>query len=110
MVFSMDTNNLSTMQTTGNNLFDRVVSILEQDHVPIAGRAGIIERWGSGTLNIIDWYMENGNPTPTWKEQAGSVYVTFLPAELPVAGQVGTRREPIDDLVTGEVTGGAEAG
>ena len=27
-------------------------------------RAGIIERWGMGTLNIIDWCTENGNPTP----------------------------------------------
>lgn len=36
-------------------------------------RAGIIERWGSGTLNIIDWCQENNNPPPTWQEQAGSV-------------------------------------
>jgi ATP-dependent DNA helicase RecG len=46
-------------------------------------RAGIIERWGAGTLNILDWCRENGNPPPTWREQAGSVYVTFLPAVLP---------------------------
>ena len=46
-------------------------------------RAGIIERWGTGTLNIIDWCTENGNPAPTWQEQTGSVYVTFLPATLP---------------------------
>ena len=46
-------------------------------------RAGIIERWGTGTLNIIDWCAENGNPAPAWQEQAGSVYVTFLPATLP---------------------------
>ena len=51
-------------------------------------RAGIIERWGTGTLNIIDWCMENGNPAPTWREQAGSVYVTFFPAELPDTRQV----------------------
>ncbi|GMV94367.1 MAG: ATP-dependent DNA helicase RecG [Candidatus Hydrogenedentota bacterium] len=44
-------------------------------------RAGIIERWGSGTLNIIDWCTENGNPAPEWQEQAGSVFVTFPPAE-----------------------------
>ena len=62
-------------------------------------RAGIIERWGSGTLNIIDWCAENGNPVPDWQEQAGSVYVTFRPAE-PLAeargggsarNQVGTK-------------------
>lgn len=55
-------------------------------------RAGIIERWGSGTLNIIDWCMENGNPVPTWSEHAGSVYVAFKPAVLPDVGghaQVG---------------------
>ncbi len=41
-----------------------------------------------GTLNIIDWCTENGNPPPSWQEQAGSVYVTFLPAELPATRQV----------------------
>jgi len=46
-------------------------------------RAGIIERWGSGTLNILDWCKENGNPQPTWREQSGSVYMVFLPAVLP---------------------------
>jgi len=46
-------------------------------------RAGIIERWGTGTLNILDWCRENGNPPPTWLEQAGSVYVVFQPASLP---------------------------
>ena len=29
-------------------------------------RAGIIERWGTGTLNIIDWCEENDNPPPIW--------------------------------------------
>jgi ATP-dependent DNA helicase RecG len=65
-------------------------------------RAGVIERWGSGTLNIVDWCVENGNPAPTWKEEAGSVFVIFAPATLrgspQVTGEVG--RE-----VTGEVTG-----
>jgi ATP-dependent DNA helicase RecG len=45
-------------------------------------RAGVIERWGTGTLNIIDWCGENGNPPPAWTEEAGSVYVTFKPAAL----------------------------
>lgn len=72
-------------------------------------RAGIIERWGSGTLNIIDWCIENANPRPTWHEQAGSVYVTFLPAALPAA-QRTTRKERTEATprrceVTGEVTG-----
>lgn len=42
-------------------------------------RAGIIERWGTGTLNIIDWCRDNGNPTPNWSERAGSVFVIFSP-------------------------------
>ena len=52
-------------------------------------RAGIIERWGAGTLNIIDWCVENANPTPVWQEQTGSVYVTFLPAVLPDIPEAG---------------------
>jgi len=66
-------------------------------------RAGIIERWGSGTLNIIDWCAENANPKPTWQEQAGSVYVTFLPAVLPAAqrssGQIRPKPDPSRDRV-----------
>jgi ATP-dependent DNA helicase RecG len=64
-------------------------------------RAGIIERWGSGTLNIIDWCTENGNPAPEWQELAGSVFVTFLPAALLASpgkdedrDQVGTKLAP----------------
>lgn len=53
-------------------------------------RAGIIERWGLGTLNILDWCKENGNPPPVWKEQAGSVYVLFRPPVLE-EDQVGTK-------------------
>ena len=40
-------------------------------------RAGIIERWGSSTLNIINWCAENGSTPPTWSEQAGSVFITL---------------------------------
>ena len=65
-------------------------------------RSGIIERWGSGTLNIIDWCLENSNPTPTWKEQAGSVYVIFLPAELPRTTEVETQPKPGDDTIPRE--------
>jgi len=60
-------------------------------------RAGIIERWGMGTLNIIDWCTENGNPTPAWQEQAASVYVTFLPAVLPDISQVTGEVEAHDE-------------
>jgi ATP-dependent DNA helicase RecG len=58
-------------------------------------RAGIIERWGMGTLNIIDWCYENGNPHPVWSQQAGSVFVNFQPAILPAV--------PETDEVTPEV-------
>ncbi len=67
-------------------------------------RAGIIERWGTGTLNIIDWCAENGNPAPTWQEQAGSVYVTFLPATLPDTPQVGTKLALSQNQETEEAT------
>ena len=43
-------------------------------------RAGIIERWGTGTLKILDWCREFDCPLPEWKEQADNVYVTFKPA------------------------------
>jgi predicted HTH transcriptional regulator len=42
-------------------------------------RAGIIEKWGMGTLNILAWCSENANPAPSWVEQAGSVVLTFAP-------------------------------
>ncbi|MBW2020997.1 MAG: putative DNA binding domain-containing protein [Deltaproteobacteria bacterium] len=60
-------------------------------------RAGIIERWGMGTLNIIEWCTENGNPVPEWSEHAGSVFVTFLPAAMEAA------EKPTPQL-TGEVS------
>lgn len=43
-------------------------------------RAGVIERWGMGTLKILDWCQKFDCPKPDWKEQADSVYVTFKPA------------------------------
>jgi ATP-dependent DNA helicase RecG len=44
-------------------------------------RAGVIERWGMGTLKMMDWCHAFNCPPPEWKEQSGSVYVTFRPAE-----------------------------
>jgi len=61
-------------------------------------RAGIIERWGSGTLNIIEWCKQNGNPPPAWEEEAGSVYVVFRPP-APREDQVGTKLAPSKDQV-----------
>jgi len=51
-------------------------------------RSGIIERWGSGTLNMIDWCAENGNQPPNWSEQAGSVFVIFTPAPYKTVAEV----------------------
>lgn len=42
-------------------------------------RAGIIEKWGTGTLNIMDWCRENGNPPPEWQVRAGAVVLIFKP-------------------------------
>ncbi len=41
--------------------------------------SGIIESWGSGTLNIIDRCRENKNLLPKWEERTGCVVMTFSP-------------------------------
>jgi predicted HTH transcriptional regulator len=57
-------------------------------------RAGIIERWGMGTLNIIDWCNENGNPKPVWEIRSPqSVVTTFLPSVFFSEGQVSYKPE-----------------
>ena len=43
-------------------------------------RAGIIEQWGTGTLNIIKLCQENQNPPPTWEDQSDSLVITFTPS------------------------------
>ena len=54
-------------------------------------RAGVIERWGSGTLNILDWCHENGNPPPAWTHEAGTVFITFrpIPGLSPIGAESG---------------------
>ncbi|MFP3983858.1 MAG: Fic family protein [Desulfurivibrionaceae bacterium] len=42
-------------------------------------RAGIIEQWGTGTLNIIDWCRENSNPEPEWTVAESAVSLTLKP-------------------------------
>lgn len=44
-------------------------------------RAGIIEKWGSGTTKIIDWCYEGFAPTPEWSDRKIDTVVTFYPAE-----------------------------
>lgn len=43
-------------------------------------RAGVIEKWGTGTLNIIDWCKLNQNPQPLWEVRVQSVVATFFPS------------------------------
>jgi len=46
-------------------------------------RAGLIEKWGMGTINILDWCRENGNPPPRWEvREPGAVVITFWPVVL----------------------------
>ena len=52
-------------------------------------RAGIIEKWGSGTMRIIDWCQEINSPPPQWIERENDTLVIFFPAEkFEVTGQV----------------------
>ena len=51
-------------------------------------RAGVIEKWGMGTLNIIDWCKGNGNPEPTWIVRDQSVIATFLPSAFFATGKM----------------------
>lgn len=44
--------------------------------------AGVIERWGAGTLSIIDWSREIHAPAPTWHDRGDSVLVSFQPASV----------------------------
>lgn len=43
-------------------------------------REGVIEKWGTGTLNIIEWCKESGNPEPVWEVRAQSVITVFYPS------------------------------
>lgn len=62
------------------------------------------QRWGTGTLSILDWCAENANPAPAWAEQAGSVVLTFAPQTTEqVEDQVKAQEAQIAGEVTGEV-------
>lgn len=43
-------------------------------------RRGLIERWGRGTQKIVELCVRAGHPEPEFGEQAGSVWVRFLPS------------------------------
>ncbi len=55
-------------------------------------RAGIIEKWGMGTLNIVDWCKGNGNPKPHWQVRTQSVVTTFLPSRFFATGKTFQKR------------------
>jgi ATP-dependent DNA helicase RecG len=40
----------------------------------------MIERWGRGTQKIVELCVKAGHPEPEFGEQAGSVWVRFLPS------------------------------
>ncbi|MFO7761088.1 MAG: ATP-binding protein [Desulfobia sp.] len=41
---------------------------------------GLIERWGRGTQKIVELCVKAGHPEPEFGEQAGAVWVKFLPS------------------------------
>lgn len=43
-------------------------------------RRGLIEQWGRGTQKIVELCVRAGHPEPEFGEQAGSVWIRFLPA------------------------------
>ena len=42
-------------------------------------RRGVIERWGRGTLSMVELTTQAGMRAPEWEEQAGEVVVRFNP-------------------------------
>ena len=46
-------------------------------------RAGLIERWGRGTLRMLELCADAGIPAPTFQEKQSSVVVTFTSPEAP---------------------------
>lgn len=54
-------------------------------------RRGLIERWGRGTQKIVELCVRAGHPEPEFGEQAGSVWVRFLPS-----GYIAPHRVPHD--------------
>ncbi len=50
---------------------------------------GMIERWGRGTQKIVELCVKAGHPEPEFGEQAGSVWVCFLPSGYIAPHRVG---------------------
>lgn len=47
-----------------------------------------IEKWGTGTTNIIKRCKENKNPKPIWEVQEQSVITVFLPSAFFLTGKL----------------------
>jgi ATP-dependent DNA helicase RecG len=45
-------------------------------------KAGLIENWGKGTLNIIDECIKNGLPKPTFEYEWTAVKTSFYKAQV----------------------------
>lgn len=56
-------------------------------------RSAVVESWGTGTLNMIEWSRASGTPDPVWQEAAGSVTVMLRAARLELESEL----EPLED-------------
>jgi len=58
-------------------------------------RRGIIERWGRGTLSIVELTTRAGMNSPEWEIQAGEVLVRFDPARFIPPARVAHNISPL---------------
>jgi len=71
-------------------------------------RAGLIERWGRGTLKIVDLCREAGQPEPEFEVQAGHVVVRFRPGEYVPPTQVQHSLTDRQQEILAILSGGAK--
>jgi len=69
---------------------------------------GMIERWGRGTQKIVELCVKAGHPEPEFGEQAGSVWVRFLPSGYIAPHRVAhdlteRQREILQTLASGKM-------
>lgn len=57
--------------------------------------AGVIEKWGTGTLNIIEWSNAIGAEPPVWEERGDAVVATFFPAAAIVTSDLETGEDRV---------------
>ena len=75
--------------STGTLPFGLTVDDLTREHeskprnpylAEIFYRRGLIERWGRGTLRLVEMCRMAGRPAPEFEQRAGSLVVRFLPS------------------------------